>query len=234
MNKIINKIFIISSITTFSYSLDFTKHLELSYVDTSGNSNTSTFSAKLETLTKLAEGEELKAKATVLYSKDNDETSANKYDIEVDYNHMINEKLYSYMGINYINDELSDYDYRLNIGPGFGYKFINDDIQTLDIQAGLDYAFDKYENGKKDEYIAPRTETNYRYRINDNMQFKQMLSFLISSEDTEKYFFTSESSLNLKMIENISLGISYRIDYVNQTEKENTDRKFLTSLIIDF
>ncbi|EFU69043.1 conserved hypothetical protein, partial [Aliarcobacter butzleri JV22] len=128
----------------------------------------------------------------------------------------------------------SDYDYRLNIGPGFGYKFINDDIQTLDIQAGLDYAFDKYENGKKDEYIAPRTETNYRYRINDNMQFKQMLSFLISSEDTEKYFFTSESSLNLKMIENISLGISYRIDYVNQTEKENTDRKFLTSLIIDF
>ena len=106
MNKIINKIFIISSITTFSYSLDFTKHLELSYVDTSGNTNTSTFSAKLETLTKLAEGEELKAKATVLYSKDNDETSANKYDIEVDYNHMINEKLYSYMGINYINDEL--------------------------------------------------------------------------------------------------------------------------------
>jgi putative salt-induced outer membrane protein len=61
-----------------------------------------------------------------------------------------------------------------------------------------------------------------------------MLSFLISSEDGEKYFFTSESSLNLKMIENISLGISYRIDYVNQTEKENTDRKFLTSLIIDF
>ncbi|MCT7557511.1 hypothetical protein [Aliarcobacter butzleri] len=52
MNKIINKIFIISSITTFSYSLDFTKHLELSYVDTSGNTNTSTFSAKLETLVK--------------------------------------------------------------------------------------------------------------------------------------------------------------------------------------
>ncbi|MFW2516895.1 DUF481 domain-containing protein, partial [Aliarcobacter butzleri] len=64
--------------------------------------------------------------------------------------------------------------------------------------------------------------------------FKQMFSFLISSEDSEKYFFTSESSLYLKMIENISLGISYRIDYVNHTEKENTDRKFLTSLIIDF
>lgn len=62
---------------------------------------------------------------------------------------MINEKLYSYMGINYINDELSDYDYRLNIGPGFGYKFINDDIQTLDIQAGLDYALISMKMGKR-------------------------------------------------------------------------------------
>lgn len=35
-------------------------------------------------------------------------TSANKYNVELDYNHMINEKLYSYMGINY-KDQLSDY-----------------------------------------------------------------------------------------------------------------------------
>ena len=234
MKNIVNKFFILSIITSSSYAINFDKHLELSYVQTSGNSNTNTFSTKLEATTKLSEKSDLRAKGSALYSENEDKTSANKYDVELDYNRMLDEKIYYYTGINYLKDQLSDYDYRLNIGPGFGYKFINDDIQTLDIQAGLDYAFDKYENGKKDEYVAPRTETNYRYRINDNMQFKQMLSFLISSEDSEKYFFTSESSLNLKMIENISLGISYRIDYVNQTEKENTDRKFLTSLIIDF
>lgn len=235
MKSIINKVFILSTISIFSYAVDdFTKHLELSYVDMSGNSNTSTFSAKAETLIKLVQKEELKAKASVLYSKDNDETSANRYDLELDYNHIISEKLYSYVGANYIDDELSDYDYRLNIGPGLGYKIIDYEIQTLDVQGGLDYAFDKYENGKRDDYFAPRTEVNYRYKINDNMQFKQMLSFLISAEDADKYFFTSDSSLNVKMMENISLGISYRVDYVNQTEKKNTDRKFLTSLIIDF
>ena len=36
------------------------------------------------------------------------------------------------------------------------------------------------------------------------------------------------------MTKNLSLGVSYRIDYVNKTEKENTDKKFLTSLIMDF
>ena len=50
-------------------------------------------------------------------------------------------------GINYLKDQLSDYDYRLNMGPGIGYKFIDNEQETIDIQGGLDYAFDKYEMG---------------------------------------------------------------------------------------
>ena len=44
---------------------------------------------------------------------------------------MLSERLYSYMGISYIKDELSDYDYRLNIGPGLGYKLLEDEINDL-------------------------------------------------------------------------------------------------------
>jgi putative salt-induced outer membrane protein len=147
---------------------------------------------------------------------------------------MLGEKVYSYVGTNYIKDQLSDYDYRLNIGPGIGYKFIDDEIQTLDIQGGLDYAFDKYNDNRKDEYIAPRTEIDYRYKFDENIEFKQMLNYLISIEDSEKYFMSSETSMGVRMTKNLSLGVSYRIDYVNKTEKENTDKKFLTSLIMDF
>ena len=67
------------------------------------------------------------------------------------------------------NDELSDYDYRLNIGPGLGYKLIEDEIQTVDIQGGLDYAYDKYKTGTKDNYLAGRTELNYKYKISINI-----------------------------------------------------------------
>ena len=45
---------------------------------------------------------------------------------------------------------------------------------------------------------------------------------------------SSETSMGVRMTKNLSLGVSYRIDYVNKTEKENTDKKFLTSLIMDF
>lgn len=234
MRKIVSKFCVLSILATTSYALNVDKHLELSYVQTSGNTNTSTFSTRLEATTALSENSNFRAKANILYSENNSNTSANKYDVELDYNHMLGEKVYSYVGTNYIKDQLSDYDYRLNVGPGIGYKFIDDEIQTLDIQGGLDYAFDKYNDNRKDEYIAPRTEIDYRYKFDENIEFKQMLNYLISIEDSEKYFMSSETSMGVRMTKNLSLGVSYRIDYVNKTEKENTDKKFLTSLIMDF
>ena len=210
------------------------KHLELSYVETSVNTNTTTFSSKLQGIAALSDTESIKAKGSILYSESDENTSANKYNIELDYNHMINEKLYSYMGINYIKDQLSDYDYRLNIGPGLGYKFLEDEIQTIDIQGGLDYASDRYKNGTKDNYLAGKTELNYKYKFSENLEFKQMLSYLASFEDSEKYFIVSDSALEVNMTKNLSLGISYGLDYTNQTEKEKLDKKFLTSLIVDF
>lgn len=232
--KFISNICILAIFATTSYSLDVDKHLELSYVQTNGNTNTTTFSSKLQGIAALSDTESIKAKGSILYSESDENTSANKYNVELDYNHMINEKLYSYMGINYIKDQLSDYDYRLNIGPGLGYKLLEDEIQTIDIQGGLDYAYDKYNNGLKDNYLAGRTELNYKYTFSQSIEFKQMLSYLVSFEDGEKYFAVSDSAIGVKMTQNLSLGVSYNMDYTNKTEKEKLDTKFLTSLIIDF
>ena len=232
--KFLNNFSIIVLLSTASYSIDVDKHLELSYVQTNGNTNTTTFSSKLQGIAALSDTESIKAKGSILYSESDENTSANKYNVELDYNHMINKKLYSYMGINYIKDQLSDYDYRLNIGPGLGYKFLEDEIQTIDIQGGLDYAYDKYNDGLKDNYLAGRTELNYKYTFSQSIEFKQMLSYLASFEDGEKYFAVSDSEISVKMTQNLSLGVSYNMDYTNKTEKEKLDTKFLTSLIIDF
>ena len=232
--KFLNNFSIIVLLSTASYSIDVDKHLELSYVQTNGNTNTTTFSSKLQGIAALSDTESIKAKGSILYSESDENTSANKYNVELDYNHMINKKLYSYMGINYIKDQLSDYDYRLNIGPGLGYKFLEDEIQTIDIQGGLDYAYDKYKPGTTDNYLAGRTELNYKYKFSQSVEFKQMLSYLASFEDGEKYFAVSDSEISVKMTQNLSLGVSYNMDYTNKTEKEKLDTKFLTSLIIDF
>ena len=53
-------------------------------------------------------------------------------------------------------------------------------------------------------------------------------------EDNKKYFVVSDSAIEVKMTQNLSLGVSYNMDYTNKTEKEKLDTKFLTSLIVDF
>jgi putative salt-induced outer membrane protein len=235
VNKIFfSKICALAIFASTSYAIDVDKHLELSYVQTSGNSNTSTFSTKVEASTALSDKSNFRAKGNILYSENDNDSSANKYDIELDYNYMLSEKVYSYFGVNYLKDQFSDYDYRLNTGPGFGYKLLDDKEQTIDLQGGLDYALDQYNNGVKDEYVATRAEVNYRYKINENLKFKQMFNYLVSLEDNNKYFMASDTSLGVKMTDNLSLGVSYRVDYVNQTSKEHADRKLLTSLIVDF
>lgn len=232
--KLLTKFSILLLLSNLSFALDVDKHLELSYVQTSGNTNTTTFSSKLEGTAALSDTQSIRAKGNILYSENDNNTSANKYNLELDYNQMINEKLYSNMGISYVKDELSDYDYRLNIGPGLGYKIIEDEIQTVDIQVGLDYAYDKYKDGLKDNYLAGRTELNYKYRFSQSLEFKQMLSYLSSFEDSEKYFVVSDSAIKVKMTQNLSFGVSYGMDYTNKTIKEKLDTKFLTSLIINF
>lgn len=234
MRKIVSKFCVLSILATTSYALNVDKHLELSYVQTSGNTNTSTFSTRLEATTALSENSNFRAKANILYSENNSNTSANKYDVELDYNYMLGDKIYSYFGVNYLNDQLSDYDYRINTGPGIGYKIVDNKEKTIDIQFGFDYAYDKYNSGLIDEYIASRAELNYRYKFSETVEFKQMLSYLTSIENSDKYFMSTETSIGVKMTENLSLGVSYRTDYVNQTEKQNMDKKILTSLIMDF
>ncbi|MBL3519010.1 DUF481 domain-containing protein [Aliarcobacter lanthieri] len=233
MNNILKILLILSIVFSFSNAVDMDRRLELSYINTSGNTDTSSLSGKLGVNAKFDE-REIKAKGSILRSKDNNKKSANKYELSLDYDHMIGDRLYTYLGAFYVNDEFSDYDSRLNIGPGLGYKFIYTDDEVLDLQGGFDYAIDKFDNGKKDEYVASKVELNYKYKIKENIEFKQMLSYLASMEDSKKYFVTSETGIAVKMMDNFSLGASYRLDYVNYTEKKKTDKKFLTSLIFDF
>ena len=231
-NRYRNLLFIVVFINSL-YADNLTTKLELSFIETSGNTNTSSLSGKIETNKKINKAE-IKAKASIFRSKDNDEESANKYDAELKYDHMLGEKFYIYLGTNFVKDEFSDYDSRLNIGPGLGYKFVNTDKHLIDIQSGFDYSVDKFKDKEQEEYFASRSELNYKYKIKDDIEFKQMISYLKSLKVKERYFITSQTEINIEIIDKLSLGLSYKIDYVNQTEKEKTDKKFLTSIKYEF
>lgn len=235
MKNIINHKIILVLVVSFCSLLNAAdNHLEFSFVKTDGNTDSTVISGKLKTKKELSSKDSFKAEAYVLYNKTDNKTSANQYRLEFDYNHLLTDRLYTYLGMAFVKDELSEYDYRLNIGPGFGYKVLNNDIHKLDLEGGINYAYDKYSEKSNESYVATETKLNYEYKVSNNTSFKQMLNYLQSLKESKTYFLTSETALQVKMVENLSMALSYRVDYTNDTVKEKTDKKFLTSIIYDF
>lgn len=211
-------------------------HVELSYVQTGGNSDTTTFAAKAKTKQVIDDRSWVKAKLDAMYGSSNGVNSSNKYEIDANYNRTIDAKLYYYMDVNYKEDKFSGFDYKVTVGPGIGYEVLKDEIKTLDIKVGVNYAKDVLDNGDSTDYASANTEAEYTHKISDTVNFTQLLKYAVSMDDTENYTATSETGVAVKMSDKMSLGVSYKYDYANiiAVGKDHADTKFLTSLIIDF
>lgn len=236
MKNIIQNKKVLVFLVSFCSSLYATEnHLEFAFVQTSGNTDSTIVSGKYKTKQDLTSKDIFKLEANILYNKNEENTSANKYSLETDYNRLLSEKLYSYFGFDYIKDELSEYDYRINVGPGYGYKVLNDNIHKLDLEAGIDYAYDNYSYTSNEWYLAGKTKLDYSYQINYNTKLTQMLSYLLSLKTAGRYFASSETSIQTKMVKDFSLAFTYRLDYANESRNdENLDKKALASVIYDF
>jgi putative salt-induced outer membrane protein len=211
---------------------------EFSYVKTSGNSDTETMSGKLETKREEALNRYY-GKANVFRAEDKYNETANKWLVDGRWERVLSERLYGFLTANYLIDRFSGYKYRIGCGPGAGYEIVKTKDHTLKGSAAVLYYRDRYSEGpeKSDDYVSGKAAINYEWQIFDNLKVKENAEYLVSFDDTHKYFINSETAVEVKIKEKISLGISYIINYQNEppsTDIRHTDKIFLTSLIIDF
>ncbi|MBT8489586.1 MAG: DUF481 domain-containing protein [Deltaproteobacteria bacterium] len=211
---------------------------EFSYVKTSGNSDNETMSGKLETKREEAVNRYY-GKANVFRAEDNNNDTANKWLLDGRWERVLSDRLYGFLTANYLKDKFSGYKYRVGGGPGVGYEIVKTKDHTLKGSVAVLYYHDRYSVGpeKSDDYVSGKAAISYEWQIWDNLKFKEDAYYLVSFEDTQKYFINSETALEVKIKEKVSLGISYIINYQNEPPSNNikqTDKIFLTSLIIDF
>lgn len=212
-------------------------HTELSYMTSSGNSNTDTLSLKSELSKKFDETKGVKGKITALYvTDDNGDAIANRHYLEGEYNHKVSKNFFGYLKANYTKDKFSGFDYRYNVGPGLGYHVpIENKDHSLDLSLGAMYSEDSIENGSSEDYQSGEVALKYAWKIQDGLKFKQDLSYRTDLDETDNYFADSTTALEYKITDMLSLGTSYTVNYQNESPTDkNTDRIFLTSLIIDY
>ncbi|WP_297473354.1 DUF481 domain-containing protein [Persephonella sp.] len=211
-------------------------HGELSYVKTSGNSDTETFATKIETNLKKTVNRFL-GKGEFLYGKTNNKENTNKLYLLGRWERLLNERLFGFVQGDYLRDKFSGYNYKTIWSAGLGYDIIKTEKHALKGLASLGYTFSDYKNGKNKDYTTGSAEFDYRWKIRENLTFKQLLRYDTNLEDTNVYFIKSDSSLAVKINAHFSMGIGYKVAYQNKPPSANiekTDTTFLTSLIVDF
>lgn len=240
----------------------FKTHTEFGFISTSGNTDTTAYGLDLNLQKKWGK-HVLNFNLDRQYAEDDNIETKNKFLAELGYDYELTERFaFNYL-LGYKRDKFSGYDYRLYTGPGVKYKLIKKENHTLSLEGNLLYSQDKIEDteftsagetihhpnpdnlvtdssktiqGSTRDYASFRTKAGYEWQILDNLTFTQDLSYRAEVDDTQNYFVFSKTALISKISDIFSLGLSYKYDYANTPPqgKENADKTFSASLIIDY
>lgn len=213
----------------------FKTHTELSYINTSGNTDASTFALEFK-------GEKsfgtyaLRADLYANYAEDNGVESKNQWGVELNYDRPLTDTLALNYLVGYKDDRFSGYDYQFYTGPGLLHKTLRTPTQKLTTQGNILYAQDKTEAGDKEEYAAFKAGLVYEWQIQDNLKFVEEASIRTDLSEMSNYFLYSKTAIQNKINSSLSMGVSYKVDYTNEPVlgKTSTDKTLLVSLIIDY
>jgi len=216
-------------------TLPLKTHTELSYMSTSGNTETSSFAFDFKGEKQWGK-DSVRAKAFAYLSEESGVESKNQWGLEVNYDRALLPQLaFNYM-VAYKEDKFSGFDYQFNTGPGLVYKAIQAQNHLLTLQANILYAVDKRETGERDTYASGKGGLLYEWRILENLKLTEEASLRTQLNDVGNYFADSKTAVVNKINSMLSMGVSYKIDYVHRpvAGKTSTDKTLLVSLIIDY
>jgi putative salt-induced outer membrane protein len=209
---------------------------ELSFVDTGGNTDVISLSAK--NLLKYQFSDELEGawKLGALYGESDSEKTAESYFTELRFDYLLTERLYTYAFGGWMQDEFAGIDSRYYFGPGVGYKFVTGPKHFLVGETGLNYVKEEYTDHTDKDYIDGRAFAKYEYAFTEKNRFSQSLEFLYDFDDSDNYRVTSETAVVSALSDYVSLKASYVIKYDNEpipkTLKE-TDTTLAVTLVVN-
>ena len=210
---------------------------KLSFVDTGGNTDVTTLSAR--NLLKYEFSEELQAawKLGVLYGESDGKKNAESYFTDLRLDHLFMKHLYSFLNAGWSKNKFAGIDSRYYAGPGSGYKFLAGPRHFLLAEISLNYVNEQYIDDTDKEYLGGRAFAEYEYAFTDKNKFSQSVEYLHDFDDSDNYNVNSETALISALNDYLALKTSYVVKYKNQpipSTLKQTDTILSVTLVINF
>jgi len=215
---------------------DIASHSEFSYINTKGNTNTTSLAFEGNAKSKW-DLHIFRVHADAYRASNNGTTAKNKWSTEFNYDYQFDEVISTNYMIGYKEDRFSRFDYQFYTGPGLGWKVMDDPSEKLSLQGNILFAEDKPQEIPKNDYFSSKIGADYQWKIQDNLKFIQEATYRVNLEETKYWFAYSKTAIESKINSTLSMGVSYKVDYVNTPPPltlSHTDKTFMVSLIVDY
>lgn len=172
--------------------------------------------------------------ASLGQAEENDSKSQDDGSVTVDYSNSLNDKVYWYARSALSFDRVKEIDMRSKSAAGFGYRWIDNDKQELEIRGGISYRFENYTDGSDFSSIGLDLALIHSYDFNWG-RMVNLLSYTPSFDDFANYVITHRSTLDLPLKggEAWSLRLGLENDYTSKPPSglKELDTTYFTSLV---
>ena len=210
---------------------------ELGLVITDGNTETQNINAKYELEQEWIKWKN-KFKLEAYNSSEDESTSAEKYLLSDQLDYLIDDNDYLFGRLSYEDDRFSGFDYQATISFGYGHRFLDNDLHTLDLEIGPGYRVSKIsmtattDSDTKEEGIV-RAGLDYNLKLSETATFQEEFTVEAGSDVT---ITKSVTSLKAQISGKLAMKISLTVKNTSEVPdgKEETDTETAVTLVYSF
>lgn len=209
---------------------------ELSFIDTSGNTDVTTLSAKNTLIVPLSDRMTGTWKLGALYGRSQGVRNAESYFTELRGDYSFSEQYYSFANAGWFKDTFAGIDARYYVGAGLGYKVLAGPAHFLLGEAGVTGTREETTDGRDRDFLGARLFGKYEYRFTEKNRFSQSLEVLFDFDELDNWNVVSETALVSSLTGSLSLKASYVVKYDNEPVPglKDTDAVLAVALVANF
>ena len=192
---------------------------ELSFLSTSGNTDTSSLGGALE-LNYNPKPWLFTLKGSVLHAATDGITTAETYTASAKASRDLTERLDVFVGGGWLRNRFSGIQNLWNFDGGAGYKLVNGPAHFLRVEGGVGYTSEQdivvgiiapYDN-----YANVRAALNYKWQFTKTASFTNDFTYLMDLSDTSNWFITDKAAISVAISKIFALQASWTLLYRNE------------------
>ena len=179
-----------------------------------GNSNSTTLTADADVKARDKKNR-FNFGGEINWAEDEGEKTDNDQQVYANYDRFVTEKWFIGGRQSFEKDEFEELDLRSQTGLFVGHQFFEQDDLNLQVKAGPDYIYERFENNDTESDLALSWALDYDQKVTDTAQIFHKHELSTPFADTNAFLFESESGVRVPIGERLDASAQIDFDWDN-------------------